>query len=304
MVEQGGSLGLMLLVGTTNGLLDLDTGHTFLDGHVVTALAVGPLGCHVLLDRQAVVRLDDGDVTAIGLLPAPDGQSLAVLADGRAVVGRTGARLAFVDTQVEDLSAFERVPGRDRWKNPANPTPDTRSMATSGEDLWVNVHVGGLWHSDDHGESWHGVVAPDADVHEVRAGDGAVVVAAAVGFGWSVDSGASWSWSTEGLHAGYLRAVSIDGETAYVSASEGPFSERGAVYRSRLGEPFVRCQHQLPEWFSGNVDSGRLDAAGGRVAIGFADVVYLSHDNGLSWQDERVADMTTAVRFGIPEVRS
>ena len=71
----------------------------------------------------------------------------------------------------------------------------------------------------------------------------------------------SESWNTDGLHDGYLRAVSIDGETAYVSASDGPFTKRGAVYRARLGSAFVRCEVGLPEWFPDNVDTGRLDAA-------------------------------------------
>ena len=179
----------MLLVGTNQGLLDLDTGHTLVDGHIVTALAPSPGRWHAILDRQVVVRLDDGGVMIVGELPTDDGQSLAVLADGTVVVGRTGARLVIVGAQVEEVSAFEHVPDRDRWKNPANPTPDTRSMATGGEDLWVNVHVGGLWHSGDRGESWHGVIEPGADIHEVRAQSGSVAVAAAVGFGWSEDAG-------------------------------------------------------------------------------------------------------------------
>jgi hypothetical protein len=288
----------MLLVGTKQGLLDLDTDHTLVDGHSVTALAPGPRRWHALLDRQVVVRLDDGEVMTVGKLPADDGQSLAVLADGTVVVGRTGARLAIVGTQVEDVSAFEQVPDRDHWKNPANATPDTRSMATSGDDLWVNVHVGGLWHSGDRGESWHGVIAPGADIHEVRAEYRSVAVAAAVGFGWSSDSGRSWSWHTEGLHDTYLRAVCIDGETAYVSASDGPFTRRGAVYRSRLGSAFVRCEEGLPEWFPDNVDTGHLDAAGGRAAIGFGEKVHVSEDGGESWHANKVPSVITAVRIG------
>ena len=234
----------------------------------------------------------------VGELPAEDGQSLAVLADGTVVVGRTGARLAMVGAQVKDVSAFEQLPDRDHWKNPANPTPDTRSMATSGEDLWVNVHVGGLWHSGDRGESWHGVIEPEADIHEVRADNGSVAVAAAVGFGWSEDGGKSWSWSTEGLHDSYLRALCIEGETAYVSASDGPFTNRGAVYRARLGSAFVRCEEGLPEWFPGNVDTGHLDAAGGRAVIGFGEEVHVSEDDGESWHAKKVPGVITAVRLG------
>jgi hypothetical protein len=288
----------MLLVGTKQGLLDLDVGYSLVDGHTVTALASDPGGWHVLLDRQVVTRLSGREIATVGELPSDDGQSLAVLADGTVVVGRTGARLAIVGARVEDVGAFEQVPDRDHWKNPANPTPDTRSMATSGEDLWVNVHVGGLWHSGDRGESWQGVIEPGADIHEVRAKNRSVAVAAAVGFGWSEDGGKSWSWTTEGLHGSYLRAVCLDGESAYVSASGGPFTEHGAVYRARLGSVFVRCEAGLPKWFPGNIDTGHLDAAGGRVAIGFGDEVYVSEDDGESWHAEKIPAVVTTVRLG------
>jgi hypothetical protein len=283
----------MLLVGTEQGLLDLDTGHTHVDGPSVTALAPGPSGWHALLDRQVVVRLDDAGAVTVGRLPADDGQSLAVIGDGTVVVGRTGARLAIVGARVEDVGAFARVPDRDLWENPADATPDARSMAASGDDLWVNVHVGGLWHSGDRGESWQGVIEPGADIHEVRAQNGSVVVAAAVGFGWSSDSGHSWSWNSEGLPHTYLRATCSDGETAYVSASDGPFTHRGAVYRARLGSAFTRCAEGLPAWFPGNVD-----AAGGRAVIGFGQEVHVSEDNGASWDTHRVSDAITVVRLG------
>ncbi len=288
----------MLLVGMKQGLFDLDAGHTLVDGHTVTDLAPGPRGWHALLDRQIVVRLDDGEVMTVGELPADDGQSLAVLADGTVVVGQTGARLTIVGAQVEDVGTFEQVPGRDHWKNPASATPDTRSMVASGDDLWVNVHVGGLWHSGDRGESWHGVIEPGADIHEVRAETGSVAVAAAVGFGWSEDNGNTWSWNTEGLQDSYLRAVCVDGESAYVSASDGPFTRRGAVYRARLGSAFVRCDEGLPEWFPENVDTGHLDAAGGRAAIGFGEEVHISEDDGASWHASTVPGVITVVRLG------
>jgi hypothetical protein len=288
----------MLLVGMKEGLLDLDTGQTLVDGRSVTGLAPGPTTWHALLDGEVVIRLDGGGAITLGELPNADGQSVAVLPDRTVVVGRTGARLAIIGAHVEDVRAFEEVPDRDHWENPASVTPDTRSMATSGDDLWVNVHVGGLWHSSDRGESWLGVIEPDADIHEVRAENGSVAVAAAVGFGWSEDSGKSWSWNTEGLHDTYLRSVCIDGETAYVSASGGPFTKRGAVYRARLGSAFVRCQEGLPEWFAGNVDTGHLDAAGGRAVIGFGDEVHISEDGGESWHAEKVPGGITAVRLG------
>jgi hypothetical protein len=174
-------------------------------------------------------------------------------------------------------------------------------MAAGMKRWWVNVHVGGVWWSEDAGETWHGAIEPGADVHEVRTGtDGRVAVAAAVGFGWSEDDGEPWSWTTVGLHAHYLRAVALDGDTAFVSASDGPFTNAGAVYRSRLGSSFVRCEAGLPDRFDGNVDSGHLDAAGGRVAVGFGDHVYTSEDKGQTWRMAAVfSEPVTAVRFAL-----
>jgi hypothetical protein len=292
----------MLLVGTGHGVQDLETGDTFVEGEPVTALASSRAACCALLDRRHVVRLGPGGAVAVGSLPEPDGQSVAVLADGTVVLGRTGARLAVIppDGEVLDVPAFGTVPGRDDWENPANPTPDTRTMAAGPQRWWVNVHVGGVWWSDDTGRTWHGAVEPDADVHEVRTGaDGSVAVAAAVGFGWSSDDGGSWSWTTDGLHASYLRAAALDGQTAFVSASDGPFTKNGAVYRATLGSSFVRCEAGLPSRFDGNVDSSNLDAADGRAAIGFRDRVYLSEDAGVTWRvAAALPGPVRAVRFG------
>jgi hypothetical protein len=291
----------MLLVGTSHGLLDLESGEKFVDGMAVTALAAaGADGWYALLDRRSVVLIDED---AAGTVPAaelaePDGQSLAVLPDGTVVVGCPGGIEVTPSKEVRDVPAFQTVPGRDRWENPAGPTPDTRTMAVGSKRWWVNVHVGGVWWSEDAGETWRGAVEPGTDVHEVRAGtDGRVAVAAAVGFGWSEDDGESWSWTTDGLHASYLRAVALDGDTAFVSASDGPFTRSGAVYRSRLGSTFVRCEAGLPERFDGNVDTGHLDAAGGRVALGFGDHVYVSEDEGQTWRVALVPERVTALRF-------
>lgn len=286
----------MLLIGTSRGLHDLDSGTQLVDGRAVTALAPARESWCALLDRRSVVR----DDVQVGELAAPDGQSLAVLPDSTVAVGRSGARLTTLgpDGSAHDLLAFEAVPGRDGWKNPANPTPDTRTMSVGANRWWVNVHVGGVWWSENAGNTWHGAVEPGADVHEVRAAaDGRVAVAAAVGFGWSGD-GESWSWSTDGLHASYLRAVALDGDAAFVSASDGPFTANAGVYRSVDGSTFVRCDAGLPDRFDDNIDSGCLDSAGGRVAFGFEDHVYASDDQGETWQLAAVLPArVTAVRF-------
>jgi hypothetical protein len=277
----------MLLVGTDRALTDLDTGQVLVSDASVTWLAAAQDTAWALLDRRRVVRIDAAGVAELGAVAQPEAQSVAPLPDGSVVLGLSGARLVrLADGTAEPIPAFERVPGRDDWENPANPTPDTRSMSVDDDGtLWVNVHVGGVWSSTDRGASWTCVIEPADDVHEVRAGSGGrLAAAAAVGFGWSRDGGRSWSWSTEGLQAHYCRAVALDGDTAFVTASTGPWTRRGAAYRARLGEPFERCEQGLPGWFADNVDTGCLDAAGGRAAFGSPEgAVYLSDDAGESW---------------------
>jgi photosystem II stability/assembly factor-like uncharacterized protein len=148
------------------------------------------------------------------------------------------------------------------------------------------VHVGGLWRSEDQGQSWRNVVPPESDVHEVVTGaDGLVVVAAAIGFGWSKNGGDTWQWTTDGLHDTYARAVGIDGDTAFVTASTGPETNDGRLYRGRLGETFEACSGGLPESFPFNLDTGCIAAANGQVALGTRNGrVFRSRDAGVTWE--------------------
>jgi len=121
--------------------------------------------------------------------------------------------------------------------------------------------------------------------HPARSG--LLLAATAFGLAISADGGDSWSFETEGLHATYLRAVAIAGDTVLVTASMGPSGKRAAIHRKPLGrsEPFERCRRGLPEWFSANIDTACLVASGTTVAFGTADgLVFLSPDQGRSWE--------------------
>src|SRR5207247_1570407 len=135
--------------------------------------------------------------------------------------------------------------------------------------LLANVHVGGVVRSTDGGAAWSPTIDIDADVHQVLAGPGATVVAAAaVGLCVSDDDGATWSVVDEGLHATYCRAVAIAGDTVVVSASTGHQGRQSALYRRPIAgpqRPFERCRDGLPEWFSDNVDTFCVAADGATV---------------------------------------
>src|SRR5438093_152310 len=98
--------------------------------------------------------------------------------------------------------------------------------------------------------------------------------------------GDSWTFATAGLHAHYLRAVTVAGDQALVSASTGFRGRRSAIYRTPLdGETrFERCRAGLPAWFDDNVDTACLAAAGPLVVFGTGDGrVYRSLDAGARW---------------------
>ncbi len=281
----------MLLLGTAHHLEDLDRQYTIAEDVSVTAIAcsgTGPAEPYVLLDGRRVARVDEYELAPVTNVELGNAQSLAVV-DGGLLVGIEDARLArfdLVDGRLAPLASFDDVPGRSSWENPAGARPDLRSIAVTDAGTWlVNVHVGGVWRSADGGGTWACVVQPEDDVHEVVRGGQGLAAAAARGFGWSVDDGATWRWTTAGLHASYCRAVALDGEVAYVSASTGPSSTDGRLFRSSVGGAFEPCRGGLPESFPYNLDTGTLDAHDGVVALGTPDGrVWRSGDGGAAFE--------------------
>ncbi len=286
----------MLMVGTSGHLEDLDRQYTIAEDVSVTAIAVPrpDLGgastpVHVLLDGERVAAAGEFDLAPVAPVQGLRGTCMVATGKGLLVGTESAHVLELVPGSgaLEAVSAFDAVPGRDSWENPAGPTPDLRSMAVTSAGTWlVNVHVGGLWRSADGGATWAAVIPPEADVHEVAAGDGArAVVAAAQGVAWSEDDGLTWTWTTDGLHAAYSRAVALDGDTAFVTASTGPTSSDGRLYRGRLGGSLEQCRGGLPESFPYNLDSGCLTARDGQVAFGTDDGhVYRSTDGGTGFE--------------------
>jgi hypothetical protein len=287
-----------LIIGTTGHLEDLDRTYTYADDVSVTAVAVGsfdggvgsllpssprPVWC--LLDEERIVRLDEFDLTPIVSLPNATGQSLAAVPEGGLLVGLAGARLITVSREgvVGEVGPLDAAAGAAAGKSSPASSLDLKSIAVSSAGVWyANVHAGGVWRSSDRGQSWKIVVPPESEVHEVVAGDGrCVVAAAATGFGWSQDDGATWQWTTDGLHADYSTAVALDGDTAFVTASTGPETTDARLYRCRLGSPLEQCSVGLPESFPFNFGVGSVAASAGQVALGATDGrIFRSSDSG------------------------
>jgi hypothetical protein len=214
-------------------------------------------------------------------------------------VGSSEARLFRVaDERPEAVAAFDGADGRSRWYTPWGGPPETRSISEWDDDLYVNVHVGGILRTDDRGEHWAPTIDIDADVHQVATAEGLVLAACAGGLAVSSDRGATWALRTDGLEAPYSRAVTVCGDAVLVSSSNGPRGGRSAVYRGALASGgFERCRDGLPEWFDENIDTTCLDALpdGSFAAFGTSDgQLFGSRDAGSSWIE---------LASGLPSVR-
>jgi len=288
----------MILAATENGVRDIETGHVALEGRDVTHVVATPEGLWAIADGHEVLHATAPDAwRTVGSIDGHQLRCVLPRADGTLFVGTAGAHvLRGAGGDFSVLSSFDTVPGRRGWKNPAAPKPDVWSLASAAESVLVGVHVGGVWRSDDDGETWQASLEPETDVHQVAASGSVAVAAAARGFGWSRDAGRSWSWTTKGLHASYLQAVALTGDAVFVGASSGPFSHDAAVYRAEsLGTPFRRCADGVPEWFETNVHPHRLAAADDRVAVAVEEAVYVSQDGGRTWK---------VAATGLPAVRA
>jgi hypothetical protein len=219
---------------------------------------------------------------------------------GGVLVGCTEARLLqYVDGSLTPVESFNTVPGRDSWYTPWGGPPDVRSMCPGVHDrLHVNVHVGGIAMSEDSMQNWTQLVDIGTDVHEVcyDPDTGYLFAPAAVGVGVSEDGGNTWRFDTDGLHGKYCRAATISGDTLLVSASTGPRTDHGAVYRRPLSSDghFEKCAEGLPEFFRSNIDTHCLRSSGTSVVIGtLQGNVFESTDMGSHW---------TLVREGLSQI--
>ena len=281
------SSGLHLLKGAGQRTLELG-------GRPVDALHIDATGTRwAIVDRHELWR-----DTGAGWGPtarSPDLRLNCVLSHEDDVwVGAEQARLLRLeDGSLVRSKSFDAAPGRGEWFTPWGGPPDVRSLAMNDSHLLANVHVGGILRSDLVGSSWEPTIEIGSDVHEVMvAPDGWVAAASGWGLTTSTDHGERWEFDKDGLHSSYARAVAIGDSAIFVSACDGPFGGRGAVYRRPLDATgLTKCESGLPEWIDGNIDTGCLTASGSHVAFGTeGGSIFLSGDGGTSW-DEVASDL-------------
>ncbi|MGZ8637537.1 MAG: WD40/YVTN/BNR-like repeat-containing protein [Actinomycetota bacterium] len=240
------------------------------------------------MDRSEVWQAPEADWRRVATLEGLEATCIAMT--DALHVGTSEARLfRLSDDVLEPVVAFDEAEGRADWYTPWGGPPATRSISEWGDDVYVNVHVGGILHTGDHGRTWNPTIDIDADVHQVATAKGVVLAACAGGLATSVDRGTTWTMRSEGLEATYSRAVVVCGDTVLVSASDGPRGGRAAVYRGDLADgPFERCTAGLPGWFDDNIDTYRLDALNDGSFAAFATShgrLFASEDAGSTWHE-------------------
>jgi hypothetical protein len=257
-------------------------------GRSVTSLGRAGDDAWAILDGAELWRWTSGSWERVTALEGH--RATCVTAIGAEVyVGSSEARLFRLEgTALEPVLAFDRAPGRATWFTPWGGPPDTRSIANWDDDVYVNVHVGGILRSSDRGATWTPTIDIEADVHHVTTAEGLVLAACAGGLAETRDGGRTWTTRTEGLEVRYARAVAVCGDDVLVSTSAGPRGGRAGVSRAPVaGGPFERCRTGLPEWFDGNIDTYCLEAdpEASFVVFGTADGrVFASRDAGSTWE--------------------
>jgi hypothetical protein len=283
-----------ILVGTADGLHEFThdgrAGPILHRGRGVIALAPEGPALWAVLDGNEVWHTAGQDWWF--QVETMEGLRANCLADTRAglIVGTSEARLYRVAGQgLEPVAGFDQVEGRPDWYTPWGGPPDARSISEDDDTVYVNVHVGGIVRSVDRGDTWKPTIDIHADVHQVWASSGRVLAACAQGLAVSEDQGESWTMRSDGLHAGYSRAVAVCGDSVLLSASTGPRGGKSAIYRGSAKDgPFERCRDGLPEWFEDNIDSHCLDAMpeDDVAAFGTSDGrVFTSADQGITWAE-------------------
>lgn len=283
----------MLLVGTGDGVVELA-----IDGRELRRaqpdVEITAISGDWAIGARRLLALDTGATVELpeGLAP----RCVLALGGGRALVGTSHARLVEVGGPAGPAidTSFDEIPTRQSWTTPWGGPPDTRSVAAGPGGTLAGVHVGGVWRRDP--DRWLEIVPAEADNHQVVAAGPTVAVAAAIGVGQSDDGGETWTWSDEGLHGSYCRAVAVADDWLLASAATGPGHRESAVYRRPLGDPerpFEPCgwgdardgKGRLPARFPHLIDTFALVAAGGLVAVGSpTGEVYLSEDSGATWR--------------------
>ncbi len=194
------------------------------------------------------------------------------------------------------LEGFESLADRANWFTPWGGPPAVRSLAR-GPEAWIfaDVHVGGVHHSRDGGESWaSGLEGLEYDVHQVAscpAEPDRVYANTAKGVYISFDRGLSWHGRADDLGHRYGRAVAVhplDGDCLLASVSDGPHGENvhGQLFRSDdAGQTWQPVEGDFPPSTLANIDTYHVAFTADGVAWACVDQeLFIGSEKGRLWE--------------------
>lgn len=189
--------------------------------------------------KGALSVSDDGGRTWRDITPgiARDEEVWALTAapdrPGEVFVGTSNARLlrsADAGRSFRELTAFLKLPGRDRWTFPRPPhIPHVRSITFSPHDsntLYIGVEEGGAFRSRDRGQTFEPLSQSlYADVHCVASDPtdrNRLYATTGRGFYVSANSGAAWTLLKTLDRSYVVPLMQVSGGIIYVAAAGGP----------------------------------------------------------------------------------
>ncbi len=221
---------------------------------------------------------------------------------GRMYLGVSPAMLYRSDDGGENWTAcdsIKQIPGYDTWTFPPPPhIPHVRSIAVDSQKagaLYIGVEEGGVYRSDDSGETWESLnEGLYWDVHTVAPAHihGDLFATTGAGFHKSSDRGRSWKHVTSGIDRRYtvpLVASKCSPGVLYTAAAGGPpptwtQGVNAAIYRSDDdGEGWKLLDAGLPNRFDVMVSS-LLEDDEGNIYAAAGGQIYESKDRGDTWR--------------------
>lgn len=290
-----------------NGVFVLDEGGLSheLPGRIVRGLSHDPGGgAYAAVDDQYLFRRKSSGKW-MRLASSDAVLSVTFAAGDKVYAGTDDARVLRLNEQseFERIDGFDTIEGRNSWYagtaiidgKEVGPPLGIRSMSgDANRRLLASVHVGGIPQSEDGGATWTPTIDVELDAHEVRVSPyNNNIIAAATAFGLCIswDAGQSWSVQKDGLHDQYCSAVAVTSEHIFVAASEGHFTQEGAIYRRSIDPSNDRLEKVgsgLPEWLAGIVDTSCIVSNGDDMALVSAGgEVFTSHDSGRNWRKKK-----------------
>ena len=247
-----------------------------------------------------------GEPVSMVLPPQPDGFMLAALNLGHFGVkvhasidgGATWSEVATPAFPAQPADA-EGVP----WK-----LVQIWSLAARNGSLWAGTLPGGLFRSDDRGQSWqldealwsrperHEWFGGGYDVpgihsicpHPQRAGE--MLVGISCGGAWVTrDDGANWAVQSEGMRADFMPPE---------RAGDPNIQDPHAIVRCESAPDVLWCQHHCGIWRSvDNAASWQQVTTAPVSAFGFAVAVH-PHDADTAWFVPAIADQCRVPKDG------